>query len=136
MAQCIADVMSPILFFLLVSYAIAIAVFLLDFEAADHFNLVVFSMVFILLNFLIQLVLYSRLSENITEDLFASGDLFYESLWYQLPPKLQKLYMLPIQRSQKEFRLKGLGLIECSLGVCASVGCGSAILNNEEKLIN
>lgn len=120
-AEHVSDVMSPILFFLLLSYAIIIAVFLLNFEAIDEFTLTIYGMVSAFIFFLAQLLIYSRLSENITEDLFATGDLFYESPWYQLPPKLQKLYILPIQRSQKVFRLKGLKIIECSMGVCASV---------------
>lgn len=121
-AEHISDVMSPILFFLLVSYAIIIAVFLLNFEQIDEISLTVYGMVSAFINFIAQLVIYSRLSENISEDLFATGDLFYQSPWYQLPPRLQLFYILPIQRPQKAFRLKGLGIIECSLGVCASVG--------------
>lgn len=113
--------MSPVLFFLLLSYAIIIAIFLLDFEAVDEFTFVVYGMLTAFSNFVMQLVIYSRLSENVTRDLFASGDLFYDSPWYQLAPNLQKLYALPILRSQREFRLTGLGIIECSLRVFASV---------------
>lgn len=113
--------MSPVLFFLLLSYAIIIAVFLLDFEAADELNLAVCGMVFAFMNVLMQLIIYCRLSENVTTDLFASGDLFYESPWYQLPPKLQMIYILPLQRPQREFRLTGLGILECSLRNFVSV---------------
>lgn len=113
--------MSPVLFFLLLSYAIIIAVFLLDFDAANELNLAVCGMVFAFLNFLMQLIIYSCLSEIVTNDLCASGDLFYESPWYQLPPKLRMIYMLPLLRPQREFRLAGLGIIECSLRSFASV---------------
>lgn len=121
MAENIADVMSPLLFFLLLSYSIIIAVFLFNIEALDEINFVVFGIFTALSQLVMQLVIYSRLSEYITEDLAATGELFYESPWYQLPSKKQKLYVLPILRPQREFRLMGLGIIECSLRICAAV---------------
>lgn len=60
-------------------------------------------------------------SEWITSDLLVIGDLFYESSWYCLPTKQQKLLMLPIQRAERDFRLKSLGLIDCSLVILGSV---------------
>lgn len=127
-AEYIADVMSPLLFFLLLSYSIIIAVFLFNVEALDELNFVVFGILTALSQLVMQLVIYSRLSEYITEDLSATGDLFYESPWYRLSPKQQKLYILPILRSQREFRLMGLGIIECSLRICAAVIFSASIL--------
>lgn len=122
MASNIAEVMSSVLFFLLLSYALVLAIFLVDLDAVNGFNILyAYGVLTTFTNFVFQLIIYCRLSENITDDLFASGDLFYESPWYRLPPKLQKLYMLPIQRSQQEFRLSGFGIIECSMRICAAV---------------
>ena len=61
------------------------------------------------------------LSEWITQDLLGIGDMFYDSPWYRLPTKRQKLMVLPLQRAQRELRLKGLGLFDCSLAVFATV---------------
>lgn len=61
------------------------------------------------------LYIYCKISENITNDLYSIGDAFYECVWYRLPIKQQKTYSMPIQCGQKEFRLMGLGFIECSL---------------------
>lgn len=90
-------------------------------ETIHSFGLTFFATLTGLINILMQMIIYCQLSENVTLDLLASGDTFYESLWYRLPITVQKLYMLPIQRSQREFRVTGLGIIECSLRVFASV---------------
>lgn len=60
-------------------------------------------------------------SEWITSDLLEVGDNFYNSAWYLLPVKQQRLLVLPIQRADREFRLKGLGLFECSQAAFLSV---------------
>lgn len=64
---------------------------------------------------------YFYLAEWITSDLLSIGDHFYSSAWFQLPVKQQKLLALPIQQAQRELRLKGLGLFDCSLPVFSSV---------------
>lgn len=114
--------MSATLFFLLLLYAVTIAAFMIDVMGTiNSFGLTFFATLTGLLNILMQMIIYCQLSENVTLDLLAAGDIFYESLWYRLPVRVQKLYMLPIQRSQREFRVTGLGIIECSLRVFASV---------------
>lgn len=45
----------------------------------------------------------------------------YNSLWYEMPLKEQKAIMLMMQRSQKEFRLTGLELVDCSLATFLEV---------------
>lgn len=121
LADTIADIMSTVLFFLLLTYAITIAVFMVDMEATESIDLAFVGSLTGLINILIQLVIYCAYSENLTTDLGATGDVFYKTLWYQMPVKLQKLYVLSIARSQREFRLTGLGIIECSLRIFASV---------------
>lgn len=65
--------------------------------------------------------MYCYLSEWVTSDLLEIGDLFYNSAWYRLPVKQQRLLTLPIGRAQREFRLSGLGLFDCSLALFSSV---------------
>lgn len=121
LADIVADIMSIALFLLLLMYAITIAVFMFGTVSADPCSLRFFGSLVGVVNLVLQLTAYCNQSENVTSDLSATGDLFYHSLWYRLPIKLQKLYIIPIQLSQKEFRLTGLGMIECSLRIVATV---------------
>lgn len=61
------------------------------------------------------------LSEKVTGRLQAIGDGFCECAWYRLSAEQQQLFLLPIKRAQKECRLNGLGIVDCSLAVFASV---------------
>lgn len=70
---------------------------------------------------LMPMVIYCYLSEWVTSDLLEIGDIFYNSPWHQLPSKEQRLVALPIGRAQRMFRLRGVGLIDCSLAVFSSV---------------
>lgn len=69
---------------------------------------------------------YCLLSERITLDLLQIGDVFYNSEWYRLPFKEQRLLVLPIGRAQRVFRLSGYGLINCSLAVFLTVNIAFA----------
>lgn len=70
---------------------------------------------------LMLMLIYCYLSECLTSDLLEVGDIFYNSMWYQLPVSKQRLLVLPIARAQRVFRLRGLGLFDCSLVVFSSV---------------
>lgn len=121
LADTIADIMSLILFIMLVMYAIIIALLLIALDASYAIDNEFFIKINGLNNILIPLAIYCTLSENVTVDLIATGNVFYTSCWYLLPDKLQKLYVLSISRSQKEYRLMGLGIVECSLRTFVSV---------------
>lgn len=64
---------------------------------------------------LIPTFFYCKLSENITADLGGIDIILYGFVWYQLPLNQQKLFLWPIQRAQREVRLTGLGIFDCSL---------------------
>lgn len=120
LAHDIAQIMSPILFPQLFICAIDIAILLIAIDS--HVFSITSAMLAVgLFNILIPLFIYCKLSENITFDLFRSGDLFFECAWYHLPIKQQHLFIVPIQRAQRGFRLMGLGIIECSLSMFLSV---------------
>lgn len=59
--------------------------------------------------------LYCDLSEKITANSFEINMIVYKSLWYESTPKHRRALVLTIMRSQKDFRLKGYGLVNCSL---------------------
>lgn len=65
--------------------------------------------------------LYFYFSERITTNMSEIDNIFYHSAWYRLTPKQQSHLVLPIQRAQREFRLRGLGIFDCSLPVFLSV---------------
>lgn len=121
MVDLIDDIMSAALFALLLTYAITVAVTLLATEANGTINLGLFAIIGGLLHIIGQMGIYCFLSENLTSSLRENGEHFYETPWHSLHIKLQKLYILPIQQSQKKYRLTGLGIIECSLRILASV---------------
>lgn len=49
------------------------------------------------------------------------GDITYGLSWYQLPHDEQFIVQTIIQRSQKPFELKGLGVFVCSLDTYVKV---------------
>lgn len=65
--------------------------------------------------------LYFYFSERITTNLSEIDYVFYQSEWYRLTPKQQVRLVVPMQRAQREFRLNGLGVFDCSLPVFLSV---------------
>lgn len=65
---------------------------------------------------------YFYFSERITTNVSSIGDVFYHSPWYnRLTAKQQKLLVLALQRSQREVRLTGIGLFDCSLPMFSAV---------------
>lgn len=113
----VREIMSIGLFFQLLVCATSLAVYMV--AIASNLTLTV--------NFFIMLIglsvtisstsVYCYLSENISTSLEMIGDIFFDFAWYRLTPKHQILIQLPIRRSQNNFRLTGLGIVECSLGV-------------------
>lgn len=49
------------------------------------------------------------------------ADEFYQISWYELPPRMQKLLMLPIDAAQNPIQLQAFGSIECSRGMFTKV---------------
>lgn len=58
---------------------------------------------------------YCYYSERVTERAFGIADIAYDTRWHELPPNEQKVFVLMIVRGHKEFRMTGLGIIDCSL---------------------
>lgn len=114
--------MTMILFAMTVSCTTGIALDLLAIEMNNYFGFGIMTTIIDLLLMLGIMFTYSCLSELISSDLIEIGDFFYNFAWYQLlPVEKQKLLVLPIQRAQREVRLSGLGLCDCSLEVFSKV---------------
>lgn len=113
--------MELILFHMSLMCTIVIALNLFAFELNDPLslqgmNVFINLMVFVMLTFA-----HYFLSERLTSNLLEIGDIFYNSSWYRLPVKRQRLLVLPIERGHCVLRLRALGLFDCSLENFASV---------------
>lgn len=112
--------MDQILFVIIVTYALTIALNLIVLEAGDLSMEVAFA-IFDLVSMSVLTFTYCLLSEILTTSLVEVSTNFYASPWYLLTAKQQYLLQFPIQRAQNEFRLKGLNIVDCSLAVFSSV---------------
>lgn len=115
-------IMSEILFYQLVMCAIATAINLYALQSNGIFTVHAITSTYDLASVLTATFIYCYLSEMLTCDLSGICEIFYNSAWYQLPAKQQKLVFYTIQHSQRSFRLRGIGIIECSLGTFFMVG--------------
>lgn len=121
-AKSLASILEPPIFCVALTSAITLALNLCVIELTTELNfarLVAFNdtCVIVLLAFMCFYI-----AEWISVGLMEIGDNFYGSEWYRLlPAGQQRLLLLPIQRAQRLFRLKAMGLFECSLAVFASV---------------
>lgn len=113
--------MEIILFNKAVMCIIAIALNLYAVELNDTLSLEAIIAIFDLYLILSLALVYFYFAEQITSDLLDIGDMFYNSPWYHLPIRQQKLLTLPIQRAARELRFKCLNIFDCSLAVFAAV---------------
>lgn len=119
-AHSFCDIMQLISFMLTMECSITIAINLFVIEISDNFMVLCVALIEITINVGITFV-YFYFSERITTDLLAIGEHFYNSPWYRLSAKQQKLLMLPVLRAQCEQRLTGLGIIDCSMAIYSKV---------------
>lgn len=121
MAESLCSMMEVTLFFKTLSCIIAIAFNLYVLEVSGTVNMeAVVAIVDMLLSIAVTFVCF-YIAEWISIYMLDIADIFYDSPWYRLPVEQQKLLVLPIQRAQRQFRLKGLGMFDCSLAVFSSV---------------
>lgn len=119
--KLLCSLMESTLFNVTFTCTIIITLNLCMFELFDMFS---FEMLIGVLDVYLVLGLtfaYYYLAEQITSDLSSIEMIFYKSAWYHLKTKHQRLIVLPIQRAQRDVRLTGLGLFECSLPVFSAV---------------
>lgn len=113
--------MGTVLFCQLLLSAVNIGFLLTVIEWMGVLNSVTFVSILGILTISLPTFFYCKLSENVTTDLEAIEDAFRECLWYYLPVKQQQMFILPMLRAQREYRMMGLGMIGCSLPVFSSV---------------
>lgn len=118
----IRDIMSGVLFFQLLSCILFLALSFLFVDKAEQFDAALVLNFQCLIMYMTVCYMYCDLSEQITEQSFEISTIVYASLWYESTPKQREALVLIMLRSQKEFRLKGFGLVNCSLPRFLMVG--------------
>lgn len=119
LAKTFGETIGTVLFYQLLMSAIDIAYYTVGIESESSSHLVVCLVG--VSSVLLPTFFFCKLSENITTDLEEIGDAFYNCPWYFLAVSQQKTFVLPIHRSQKTYRLTGLGIVSCSLDIFLSV---------------
>lgn len=120
-AESLGSIMDLFLFSMVLLITIVIATDLAAVELSDALSLEAMIAIADLALVLMADFVYSFQSDFVTLSMLEIGEIFYNSPWYRLPAAKKRLLVLPIQRAQREFRLKGLGLIDCSVVVFTSV---------------
>lgn len=115
LANMSQDIISASVFYQLLVCASIIALNLLALETQNWLSLERIVSIYEVLVYIALTFLYCNVSDTVTTNLYDIGDTFFGCLWYTLPLAQQKLFILPIQRSQRRFHLTGLGLVDCSL---------------------
>lgn len=117
----LGNTMSEVIFYQMLFTAIELATYMFAIVESKDLSLNDVTAIVGAISVLVPTFLYCKLSENVTEHLQAIETAFYGCSWYRLHVKQQKMVMLPIQRAQIEFRLNGLGIVDCSLEIFAAV---------------
>lgn len=134
MATTISEVMSSALFLQLVFCAITTAILVVAIDVDNILTLTTVISVEGILCTITPTFVFCNLSESITSGLLSVGDIFYGCGWHQLPLEQQKCIILPLLRSQKQLRMTGLGMMDCSLGVFIKVCSKSEYLGHKVSL--
>lgn len=112
--------MSEVLFYQILLSAVELAAFMYVVDGGVAASPTNIAAVIGALTVFLPTLLFCKLSETVTVHLEAIGDTFYACSWYCLSARQQKLFMLPIERAHKVFRMQGMGIVDCSLAIFSS----------------
>lgn len=119
--QNIGNLTSSLLFNQLLTCVVFLALNLFSLDLSVKLNMSLILNMNCLIQYVVICFIYCYFSEKVTQISLEIGVTIYDSTWYALPIKLQKLTILMISNSQREFRFKGFGMIDCSLAMFLSV---------------
>lgn len=117
----IRNLISGVLFDVLVGCTLYLALLLFSLDQSFVIDIQLLFNINCLLIHLIICYTYCYLFERITLKSFQIGEDAHNLMWYKMNGDQQRAMILIIQRSQIEFRLSGLGLIDCSLATFLTV---------------
>lgn len=121
LASVFGDSTSEVIFYQMLFSAIDLATFMFAIDETKGMNPSNSTAIEGALTVLLPSYMFCVLSENVTGRFADIGNAFYGCPWYYLSAQQQKMFLLPIQRAQKEFRLNGLGMVDCSLEIFSRV---------------
>lgn len=122
LAQMAQASMSALIFYQLLMCATVVAFNMFNFMVngvSVNFEFIV--SFYELLCSVIPTFIYCFLSSEVTFSLLVIGDIYFECPWYHLHLNQQKLFILMIARSQRNFCFGGFGIVHCSLDTFLSV---------------
>lgn len=109
------DISSGVLFYQLLSCILFLALSFLFLDNAKSIDSALALNLLCVAMYVVVCYIYCDLSEQITTKSLEINVIVYESLWYETTPKQREAMVLMILRAQKDFRLKGFGLVNCDL---------------------
>lgn len=116
-------IMNEVLFLRLLACSAIVALNLFAMELSDTVSLETIAAVYDMVTILAMTFLHCYYAETVTKALLGVGDAFFESSWYTGAIGQNAIVLLmPIQRSQRQFRMVTFNMIECSLTVFLKVG--------------
>lgn len=121
LALVFGESMGGVIFYQMLFSAIDLATFMFAIDETKGMNPSNSTAIEGALTVLLPSYLFCQLSENVTERLENIGDVFYGCSWYYLSAEQQQMFLLPIQRAEKKFRLNGLDIVDCSLEIFSRV---------------
>lgn len=113
--------MTEVIFYQLLFSAVELAMFMFVITETNEMSAANITATQGALSVLLPTFIFCTLSEHMTERMRAIADAFYGCPWYRLSAQQQLVFLLPVQRSQRAFRLNGLGIVDCSLAVFVTV---------------
>lgn len=113
--EAICGLLSAVVFGVLVTCIIFLALILFSLDQTDQINFALLLNLIGLSTYLSIAYIYSYFSDTMTANSYKIGDATYNSVWNRMSVEQQKAIMLIIRRSQKKIRLTGLGMVDCSL---------------------
>lgn len=125
------EIMKGILFYQMINCVINVAfdLFSLD-QTLNERSTDTVHCIATLFSILLLAFIFCYYADRVTSDLLGIGDSFYNSLWYKSPFREQKLLILLIRRAQKEFRLTGFEIFDCSIEMFVMVCQNYFLLKN------
>lgn len=113
--------LNAVIFGQLLVCAVITALSLFSLQSNDLISTDTVVSVYELLCVVVMAFIYCHLSDLATSYLLRVGAIYYNCDWFTVPTKQQKLFIILIQRSQREFHFNGLGMIDCTLRTFLSV---------------
>lgn len=127
--------MSEIIFLMLLSCVIYFLVCLFSLDQVEEIDSTIRLRILAPMPVLLITYIYCYFSEMVTEKSSAIAETTYDSMWYTMPAKRQRAIVMILIQSQREFRLQGVGMLDCSFRIYLTVSEAVALGHHKYFLI-